>query len=104
MRYEMTVDPLQQVIKFYDSDKGESAEGQTRYSMSMLCTELGLRECRLHLVQGELNHDINMMMFGWAKKQGYKKVQMEVPEGTPCTRLAKYSHTVDGLDRYIVNL
>jgi len=102
--YEISIEPLQRVIKFYDSEKGESAEGRTRYTTSMLFTDLGLKECRIHLVQGHLNDHMNRQLFHWVKSQGYKRAQFEVPTGTPASRLATYEKTVDGLDHYTVDL
>ena len=70
----------------------------------MLLTDLGLKECRVHFVSGELNHDINKMVFRKVKELGYVMAQMEVPEGTPASRFGEYQYTRNGLDRYKVNL
>lgn len=102
--FEMAVEPLQRVIKFYDTSKGESVDGRTRYSTSLLFTDLGLRECRLHMVQGVLTDEINRQLFLWVRSQGYLKAQFEVPAGTRASRIAMYEKTVDGLDRYVVML
>lgn len=102
--YEVTVEPLQQTLKIYNKSKGQSSKGKTRYLVSMLITSLGLKECRVHLVQGELSHEINLIVFQEVKKLGFDKAQFEVPTGTPASRFAKYIKTVDGLDRYEVDL
>ena len=102
--YQFDVQPLTQVLHIYDADKSESAAGRTRYTTSMLLTDLGLKECRIHLAEGELNDEINLGVFKLLKAQGYVQAQLEVPAGTNATRLGKYSHTRDGLDRYIVEI
>lgn len=102
--YEVTVEPLQQTLKIYETSKGESCEGRTRYSVSMLISSLGLKECRVHLVQGELTHEINTLVFKRVKELGFERAQFEVPHGTPASRFATFVKTVDGLDRYIVDL
>lgn len=101
---EISVSPLVRTIQLFDTEKGESKEGRTRYSCSMLLTDLGLKECRVHFVQGVLTPEINDIVFQKVKSLGYVKAQMEVPEGTTCTRMAKYQYTRDGLDRYTVDL
>lgn len=101
---EVSVSPLVRTIQLFDTDKGESKDRRTRYSCSMLLTDLGLKECRVHFVQGTLTPEINEIVFNTVKDLGYVKAQMEVPEGTPCTRMAEYQYTRDGLDRYIVDL
>ena len=102
--YEMIVEPLQQVIKFYNTEAGESYRGKTRYTTSLVVSELGLKECRLHLVHGKLDQEIIESVFKWVKGKGYTRAQFEVPAGTKATSLATYQYTKDGLDRYFVEL
>lgn len=102
--YEFALTPLQQIVHIYDKAKGESSAGKTRYTTSLLISDLGLKECRLHLVQGELNKEINLGIYNVLKALDYVQAQLEVPEGTPATGLGVYSHTRDGLDRYIVEI
>lgn len=102
--YELVLYPLIRSILIYDRNNGESADQKTRYSTSMLITDLGLGECRLHSVTGVLNQEINQAMFGFIRGLGYSKVQFEVPAGTTASRLATYEKTADGLDRYTVIL
>ena len=102
--YEVSVDELQRTIKIYDTSKGESAENKTRYSTSMILTDLALGECRIHFAQGRLNEHINKLVFLTVKQLGYKQAQLEVPTGTPASRMAEYQYTRNGLDRYIVRL
>jgi len=102
--YQFDLQPLTQVLHIYDSAKGESAAGRTRYTTSMMVTDLGLRECRLHLVQGELNDEINLGVGNVLKSLGYERGQLEVPAGTKATRHAIFVRSCDGLDRYILRL
>jgi len=102
--YELVLYPLIRSILIYDRQNGESVDQKTRYSTSMLITDLGLGECRLHSVTGVLNQEINQAMFEFVRGLGYKRAQFEVPAGTAASRLATYQKTADGLDRYTVEL
>ena len=102
--YQIVASPLVRQIQVYDATQGQSYEAKTRYVTSMLLTDLGLSECRLHLVSGVLNHEINEGVFNLAKALGYRRAQFEVPHGTKASRLAEFQYTHDGLDRYITNL
>ena len=101
---EISFTPITQTIQIFDTEKGESKEGRTRYSCSLLITDLGCRECRVHFIQGRLTHEMNTLVFKHVKAMGYVQGQLEVPEGTPATRLGEYQYTRDGLDRYTIQL
>jgi hypothetical protein len=70
----------------------------------MLLTDLGCNECRLHLASGVLNDEINGLVMELVQSMGFERIQFEVPEGTSASRHAMYEKTVDGLDRYVVEL
>ncbi len=103
-RYEIGVTALQRSLQIYDSAMGESLADKTRYSTSMLLTDLGCNECRLHLVSGVLNDEINGLVMELVRSLGFERIQFEVPEGSNASRHAMYDKTVDGLDRYVVEL
>jgi hypothetical protein len=75
-----------------------------RYANSMLLTNLSMGEVRIHFTQGKLDDEINKNIGVICRKMGYKKAQMEVPTGTPCTRYAKFEYSDGVLDRYTVDL
>lgn len=102
--YEIVDSPMVTAIKIYDKDKGESSEGRTRYTTSLLLTNLSMGEGRLHFVQGRLDDEMNALIFDLCRAKGYKQVQFEVPTGTKASRRAKFMYTFDGLDRYVMNL
>jgi len=102
--YQFDLRPLTWKLYVYDSAKGESAAGRTNYTTSMLITDLGLKECRVHFVHGKLGKEINLGIYNTMKALDYVQGQLEVPAGTPATGLGVYSHTCDGLDRYIVKV
>lgn len=103
-RYELSAAPMTRMVQIYDTEQGQSRKAMTRYCCSMLLTDLGLRECRLHFVQGVLNDEINRLVIGLCRELGYVQIQLEVPAGTPATRHARFHHTRDGLDRYVIEL
>lgn len=96
--------PLVSTVQIYSEKKGQSYAGKTPYTTSMLITDLGLGDCRISLANGELNPDINRGVYRLAKKLGYRRATLEVPEGTTATRMGKYVCTRDGLDRYTVDI
>ena len=103
-RYEISCRPMVSAIQIYDTEAGQSLGGKTRYCCSMLLTDLGLSECRLHFVSGRLDHEINSKMFELCKSLGFVQIQLEVPAGTNASRFATFQYSRDELDRYLVKL
>ena len=103
-KYEISYTPIVASVQVYDTEKGQSKEGKTRYECSMLITNLSCGECRLHFVQGALTNEINLQMMNLCRELGYRQVQFEVPAGTSASRHAKFMFTHEGLDRYIALL
>ena len=103
--YELVAEPVSTKIKFYDTSKGESAEGKTRYSCNMIFVDLMMNDCWIHSVNGKLTNEINQLIYMWAKERGFKTCRLEVPHGTTATRLGKLVlENVNGLDRYQVDI
>ena len=101
----MVVEPVSRKFKFYDTSKGESAEGRTRYSCNMIFVDLQMNDCWIHSVNGKLTNEINQRMYLWAKNHGFKTCRLEVPTGTTATRLARLvEENVNGLDRYEIDI
>lgn len=96
--------PIQRCLLVYHKKKGENYLSRTRYSTSMLITDLSMKECRIHLAKGILNPEINAAIMALVKKMGYERAQFEVPEGAVATRHAKFIKNADGLDRYLVEI
>lgn len=96
--------PLISTVQIYSDEKGQSYAGKTAYTTSMLLTDLGMGDCRISLANGELNVDINRGIYRLAKKLGFKRATIEVPEGTKATRMGTFVCNRDGLDRYTVDI
>ena len=104
MSYLTRTHALVTSIQIYDESKGQSPEKMTRYECSLLLTDLGLNECRLHFIQGKLNNEINLQIMDICREMGYVQVQFEVPSGTKATRYSEFQYSLGGLDRYIIKL
>lgn len=101
---EISTTPIIRSIKVFDTDKGQSISGRTRYECEMLLTDLACGECRLHSVNGKLTNEINEQVIALCKDLGYRRIQFEVPAGTNASRHAKFQYSHDGLDRYVIEL
>lgn len=102
--YEIAPTDLITSLQIYDKRKGESYKDKTRYTTSVLITNLALKECRLHLGQGTLNDEIIYGISKWLYDEGYTDIQFEVPAGTSASRFSTFVDSKDGLDRYKCNL